>query len=97
MNENPKLVSFENTFYQDALQLEDDNPDAFGCITIDGYPEDDDASGAVVAQVFITTKGQLITAWSRNDLRLNKSVLELIADAKRRLMEDWKADNAPRE
>lgn len=55
---------------------------------IDGYPENENAEGAVVAKVILTEKYELITVWQLNAYRLNDAVLALIDEAKYTLIED---------
>ena len=81
-----KLVSFENTFSEFGCGVEED---AFGYITIDGYPEDEDQPGEVVAHVWITKHGDIVVDWHDNCYRENDWVLELIEDSKRTLREEY--------
>ena len=89
-----KLVSFENHFFEDTQTLKDSNPDALASITIDGYPEDINASGEVVAVVYITQHGDIITSWHDNAYSLNEYVLELVEDSKKTLI-DYFDNNRP--
>lgn len=82
---NNNLVSFEDTYLQDRVSLQQTDPDAFACITIDGYPANEDAPGQTVCQVWMSMHGDIITSWSHNGYRLNTTVLELIQKAKTRL------------
>lgn len=75
-----KLVSFENTFFEYFGNESED--DAFACCSIDGHPADENESGCVVARVWITKHGDIITDWHENGYRLNDTVLNLIAETK---------------
>lgn len=78
-----ELVYFNNSFWEDfEINKEED---ALGCISIDGFPYDEDASGEVVARVWITKHKDIIVDWHNNGYRMNETVLELIEDSKRLL------------
>lgn len=86
---NKDLVSFENTYIQTPEELKNDpfSDGALACVTIDGFPADEDGEGEVVCVVWLTTAGKFIVAWHHNGYRMNKSVLELVEDSKNRLLE----------
>lgn len=75
-----KLVSFENTY-----QGEEDG-NRFVCI--DGYPEDENASGEVIAMVWQTPHGDFVVDWHDNAYRDNEYVKELIEEGKKILTTD---------
>ncbi len=80
----PDYVEFENN-YGDT----DDDGNEYICI--DGYPKDEggnEAEGTVIAIVYKTPHGDFVTSWHHNGYRANKTVLELIEDAKERLNEN---------
>ena len=81
------LANFENTFFEDENCFKLDNPDVLAAITIDGFPEDQDAEGTAVATVYITMHGDIVVAWHHNGYRLNETVCELIQDSKKRLFD----------
>lgn len=89
-----KLVSFENCFFEGPQDNKEQNPDVLASITIDGYPEDINASGEVVAVVYITQHGDIITSWHDNAYSLNEYVLELVEDSKKTLI-DYFDNNRP--
>ena len=78
-----KLVSFENTFIDDSFE----ESDAVAICFIDGFPEDENASGTVIAQVILTKSHDIVVAWHENAYRLDKTVLALIDEAKEKLVE----------
>ncbi len=90
------LVTFESDFHESALEHESDNPDVFASITIDGFPEDENASGQVVAVVYVTRSGDVVTAWHHNGYRMNSDVLALIEQAKTDLIKEYDAARKPR-
>ena len=49
---------------------------------IDGYTEDENEEGSVIATVVLTEHNDIITNWHRNRYRLNETVLNLIKKAK---------------
>ena len=64
--------------------------DLFAGVSIDGWKTDDDNEpGEVVAQVLMTRKGDIVTAWIDNGARLTRSVLEAIEAAKQDLRSLW--------
>lgn len=86
---NDDLVTFENSYMQSPEQLKNDPfaQGALACITIDGFPKNDDAEGQVVCVVWLTKAGGFIVDWHHNGYRMNDTVLELIRDSKNKLME----------
>lgn len=78
-----ELVYFDNSYWEDFSTNKEE--DALGCICIDGFPHDEDASGEVVAKVWITKHKDIIVDWHNNGYRMNETVLELIEDSKRLL------------
>ena len=86
-----KLVYFENNFYESF----ENNPeeDAFACLTIDGYPENDNLEGEVVAKVWITKHGDIVVDWHNNGYRLNEQVKNMIEESKKILKEQYEEEN----
>lgn len=83
-------VSFENNFVQTRTELGCDNPEAFACITIDGFPaSDDDAEGTVICEVWMTVHKDVIVSWHHNGYRMHESVLELVEASKNQLYDMW--------
>lgn len=78
-----ELVFFENSYWEDYTVEE--NEDALASIFIDGFPEDANESGEVVAKVWITKHKDIVVDWHNNMYRMNNIVLELIEDSKRLL------------
>lgn len=78
---------FENTYIQNENDLVYDNPDAIACITIDGYAskDDDDDEGEVIAEIYLTKHGDIITAWRDNAYRSIDAVKEIITESKEML------------
>lgn len=83
-----KLVHFENTFHEYFNHDTPDN-DAFGCITIDGHPADENQSGEVIARVWISNHGDIIVDWHENGYRMNDIVLNLIEESKEILKQNY--------
>lgn len=54
------LVSFENNHVQTKEAFWESEDDIVASITIDGYPEDENEPGEVVAVVYITTHGDYV-------------------------------------
>lgn len=82
-----KMVYFENNYLEDYSISKDE--DALASISIDGFPEDENESGEVVAMVWITKHKDIIVDWHNNGYRLNDSVLELIEESKKELRERY--------
>ena len=76
-----KYVYFENTYMS-----VDDNGNDF--ITIDGYPEDDNAEGTVIAVVFCTPHKDIVVDYHHNEYRGNTIVNELIEQSKQILLKE---------
>jgi len=85
MNE-PKLVCFENNYIEYGEDLRD-NPDALAAVFIDGYPRDENAEGEVVAVVWLTKHGDIITDFHDNAYRLVPEVEKLVENSKEILRE----------
>lgn len=74
----PKLVHFENTFFE---YFENETAtDALACCTIDGHPADENLPGAVVTRIWLTKHGGFIIDWHDNGYRLNNHVNNLIKE-----------------
>ena len=73
-----KLVSFENSYRGE----EDGN----SFIAIDGFPDDENEEGEVVAIVWCTPHNDIVISWNNNAYRLNETVLNLIEESKRELL-----------
>lgn len=82
-------TSFENNFIQTRNELACDNPEAFACITIDGFPDGEDAEGAVICEVWMTIHKDVIVSWHDNGYRMHESVLKLVESSKDKLYEMW--------
>ena len=82
-----KLVCFENTYWEDYSI--DKEEDALASICIDGFPYDENEEGQVVAKVWITKHKDIIVDWHHNGYRMNETVLELIKEAKEKLLEEY--------
>ena len=83
------LVTFCADFFQRREELCEENPDAFACITVDGYPSDEKDKGQAICKVWITMHRDVIVSWNLNAYRLAPVVLELIESAKKRLFAAW--------
>lgn len=85
-----ELVYFENNYWEDyTVEADRDSEDALASIFIDGFPEDENESGEVVAKVWITKHKDIIVDWHNNMYRMNDVVLELIEDSKRLLRNEY--------
>lgn len=89
MPDYTEYVSFEDTYVQTEVELASDNPDCFMSVTIDGYPADENEEGTVIAAVYITKRGDLVTDWHHNGYRGNETVKELIENAKAMLLREY--------
>lgn len=69
-------------FFEQTYQHEEDG-NIF--LTIDAYPDDENAEGSVIAEVIKTPHGDVVTSWHDNSYRFNETVLELIKEAKEEL------------
>lgn len=66
------------------------NPELFAGVTIDGWETgDDDEQGAVIAEVIMTVRGDIVIAWHNNGARMNEPVLNAIEEAKKNLKDVW--------
>ena len=85
------LVSFENSFYEGPLEVQDirGNQDALACITIDGYPLDDSIPGRTVARIWLTKHGDIIVDFHDYAYALCDRVKELVDDSRQRLLKDF--------
>lgn len=72
---NAYYVIFKNTY-----RYEDENDNRF--IAIDGYPDDPNAEGTVIATVVRTPHNDLAVVWHQNGYRAHQTVLDLIEDSK---------------
>ena len=82
-----EYVNFECTHIADADQSTSDEHSALAYADIDGHPKDEDAAGAVICRVWMLKEKQgiyptYLVNWNYNAYRMNKSVLELITQAK---------------
>lgn len=89
-----ELITFENTYRQDRNSLKSTDPDAFGCITIDGFPESEDGDGMAVCEVWMTVHEDIIVSWHHNGYRMCQPVLDLVEDAKAQLRDMWDKDHS---
>lgn len=85
-----EYVNFACTHIADADQSMPDERLALAYADIDGYLEDEDAAGAVICRVWMLKEKQgiypaYLVNWNYNAYRVNKSVLELITQAKENL------------
>ena len=83
-----KLVYFENNYVNDYRNNPDESEDnrVFD-ITIDGYPEDENEEGEVVAVLILTKHNDIIVEWHDNMYRMNQNVLDLVEESKKILRE----------
>jgi hypothetical protein len=90
-NKYDNLVLFESSYLQTENDFGKDNPDVFESITIDGFPEDENEEGHVIAEVFITKQGDIVVAWYLRDYYTNEHVLAHIEECKTILRNDYNA------
>lgn len=91
----PDLIDFENTYKQTDFVTTDG--DIFEAITIDGYPDPEfSEQGTVVATVYITNKGDIVTSWHHKGYRMHNTVLSLIKQSKAELKADWQQHFMPK-
>ena len=79
-----EFTYFENNYW--CRFNEGEAEDAKDVIYIDGFPEDD-GEGAVVAKVWLTRHNDIIVDWHDCRYQNYATVLELIEEAKQRLLE----------
>lgn len=79
---------FENTYIQSELELKYDNPDCLACVTIDGY-DDSEEIGRVIAEMYLTKHGDIVTSWHDNTYRLSDSAIEIVNESRQILEEIW--------
>ena len=85
-----KFVWFDNSYWEDYSEFRiRGNEDELGCIFIDGFPEDENESGEVIAKVWITKHKDIIVDWRYIEYESNNIVIELIVDSKNRLREGY--------
>lgn len=86
-----KFIWFDNSYWEDFTEYDEiKNEDVLGCIFVDGFPEDVDESGEVIAKVYITKHKDIVIDWRYHEYKRNNTVLELIEDSKRILRNGYK-------
>lgn len=81
---------FDNSYWEDYTEYDaTKNGDALGCIFVDGFPEDVNESGEVIAKVYITKHNDIIIDWRYHEYKMNNIVMELIEESKKRLMDGY--------
>lgn len=81
------LVSFENNFVQTKYAFWESEGDVVASVTIDGYPEDENESGEVIAVVYITAHGDYVVHWVNRIYQFTPQVLEMVEESKQILKE----------
>ena len=81
------LVSFENNFVQTKEAFWESEGDIVASVTIDGYPEDENEPGEVIAIVYITAHGDYVVSWVNRIYQWTPQVIELIDESKKILKE----------
>lgn len=81
------LVSFENNFVQTKEAFWESEGDIVASVTIDGYPEDENEPGEVIAVVYITTHGDHVIHWANRIYQWTPQVIELVDESKKILKE----------
>lgn len=81
------LVSFENNYILTKKDFWESEGDIVASITIDGYPEDENEPGEVVAVVYITTHEDYVVHWVNRIYQFTPQVLELVDESKKILKE----------
>lgn len=81
------LVSFENNFVQTKEAFWESEGDIVASVTIDGYPEDENEPGEVIAIVYITAHGDYVVGWVNRIYQWTPQVIELIDESKKILKE----------
>ena len=89
----PDLVFFESTHQEDEEDLKCEGGNMWGRIYIDGFPEDENKGGSVVATVTITSHGDIVIDWHHNGYRGNETVNELIQESIDTLKWLWAEEN----
>ncbi len=84
-------VSFECTHFAEADQGDPDERQAVAYADIDGYPADENKEGTVICRVWLMKEKSgiyptYLVDWHHNGFRMDKTVLELIDEAKKDLV-----------
>ena len=79
--------SFTNNFKQYFKPQE--NANLLASITIDWFPQDPDKEGKVVAKVKLTRQGEIVVDWRESKYKENKTVLDLIKESQKELLEEY--------
>ena len=88
-----RYVDFTNDYCVDYThEFINDEGDKLREIFIDGYPEDPNESGGVVATVIMTKHRDVIIDWHDNGYRMNETVNNLIRESSVMIKDDnsWK-------
>lgn len=86
------LVSFENNYVQTKKDFWENEGDLVASITIDGYPEDENEPGEVVAVVYITTHGDYVVHWANRIYQWTPQVIEMVDESKKILKEIYEQE-----
>lgn len=81
------LVFFENNYVQTKEAFEENEGDIIASITIDGYPEDENEPGEVIAVVYITTHGDYVVHWANRIYQWTPRVVKMVEESKKILKE----------
>ena len=81
------LVFFENDYFQTKEAFGESDGDIVASITIDGYPEDENEPGEVIAVVYITTHGDYVVHWANRIYQWTPQVVEMVEESKKILKE----------
>ncbi len=84
----PTYITFENTYIENKSELGDDCP-ALACTAIDGYPDGEDGQGTVICNVWMLEDHRFLIDWHHNGYRTHETVLALIEDAKKTMLEAY--------
>jgi hypothetical protein len=77
-----EYVDFNNDYCVDyAYGKPSDDDDKLREVYIDGYPENPDEEGTVIAKVILTKHRDVIIDWHHNGYRMNETVKNLIRES----------------
>ena len=86
------LIYFENDFFQTKKDFLENDGDLVASITINGYPEDENEPGEVVAVIYITTHGDYVIHWVNRIYQWKPQIIEMIDESKKILKEIYEQE-----
>ena len=81
------LVFFENNFVQTKEAFWENDGDIVASITINGYPEDENEPGEVIAVIYVTTHDDYVVHWANRIYQWTSQIIEMLEESKKILKE----------